>query len=137
MMKCGKHFPKKREHARCLSLGTKQRRIIRFFEELHQKRQLVSPNGLLNVFATEIEASNPEQRYLRYKSILLGMNNHYERSLMGDALYSQRVEEGLVMTLLKNHTVREAEALLAGFIEDETEAKAILKRVQGLIHATA
>ncbi len=113
------------------------RRIIRFFEKLHHKRQLVSPNGLLNVFATEIEASNPEQRHLRYKSILLGMNNHYERSLMGDALYSQRVEEGLVMTLLKNHTVREAEVLLAGFIKDETEAKAILKRVQGLIHAIA
>ena len=56
---------------------------------------------------------------------------------MGDALYSQRLEEGLVMTLLKNHTVRETEAFLAGFIEDEAEAKAILKRVQGLIHATA
>ncbi|MCY4566848.1 MAG: glycosyltransferase family 4 protein [Candidatus Poribacteria bacterium] len=113
------------------------RRIIQFFEELHQKRQLVSPNGLLNVFASEIEASNPEQRHLKYKSILLGMNKHYERSLMGDVLYSQHVEEGLVMTLLKNHTVREAEVLLAGFIEDETEAKAILKRVRGLIQATA
>jgi hypothetical protein len=65
------------------------------------------------------------------------MNKHYERSLMGDALYSQRLEEGLVMTLLKNHTVREVEALLAEVIEDDTEAKAILKRVQGLIHATA
>ena len=112
-------------------------RIIRFFEELHRKRQLVSPNGLLNVFATEIEASNPERRHLRYKSILLGVNNRYERSLMGDVLYSQCVEEGLVMTLLKNHTAREAEALLAEFIEDEAEAKTILKRVQGLIHATA
>ena len=113
------------------------RRIIQFFEELHRKRQLVSPNGLLNVFASEIETSDSEQRTLKYKSVLLGMNKHYERSLMGDVLYSQRVEEGLVMTLLKNHTVREAEVLLAGFIEDETEAKAILKRVQGLIHATA
>ena len=65
------------------------------------------------------------------------MNKHYERSLMGDVLYSQRVEEGLVMTLLKNHTAREAESFLAGFIEDEAEAKAILKRVCGLIHATA
>ena len=112
-------------------------RIIQFFEELHRKRRLVSPNGLLNVFAPEIEVSNPEQRSLKYKSILLGMNKHYERSLMGDVLYSQRVEEGFVMTLLKNHTVREAEALLAGFIKDEVEAKAILKRVRGLIHATA
>ena len=65
------------------------------------------------------------------------MNKHYERSLMEDALYSQCVEEGLVMTLLKKHTAREAEALLAGFIEDEGEAKAILKRVRGLIHAIA
>ena len=65
------------------------------------------------------------------------MNNRYERSLMGDSLYSQRVEEGLMITLLKNHTAREAEALLAALIEDEAEAKAILKRVRGLIHATA
>ena len=128
---------KARERALSFTWDKTARRIIQFFEELHQKRQLVSPNGLLNVFASEIEASNPEQRHLKYKSILLGMNKHYERSLMGDVLYSQRVEEGLVMTLLKNHTVRETEALLAGFIEDEAEAKAILKRVRGLIHATA
>ena len=56
---------------------------------------------------------------------------------MGDALYSQRVEEGLVITLLRNHTAREAEALLAEFIEDQAEAKTILQSVRGLIHATA
>ena len=128
---------KARKRALSFTWDKTARRIIQFFEELHQKRQLVSPNGLLSVFASEIEASNPEQRHLKYKSILLGMNKHYERSLMGDVLYSQRVEEGLVMTLLKNHTAREAEAFLAGFIEDEAEAKAILKRVRGLIHATA
>ena len=128
---------KARERALSFTWDKTARRIIQFFEELHRKRRLVSPNGLLNVFGTEIEASNPEQRSQKYKSMLLGMNKHYERSLMGDALYSQRVEEGLVMTLLKKHTAREAEALLAGFIEDEAEAKEILKRVRGLIHATA
>ena len=128
---------KARKRALSFTWDKTARRIIQFFEDLHQKRSLVSPNGLLNVFATEIETSDSEQRLLKYKSVLLGMNKHYERSLMGDVLYSQRVEEGLVMTLLKNHTVREAEAVLAGFIEDEAEAKAILKRVRGLIHATA
>ena len=128
---------KARERALSFTWNKTARRIIRFFEELHRKRRLVSPNGLLHAFATETEAWNPEQRSQKYKSILLGMNKHYERSLMGDALYSQRVEEGLVMTLLKKHTAREAEVLLAGFIEDETEAKEILKRVRGLIHATA
>ena len=128
---------KARERALSFTWDKTARRIIQFFEELHRKRRLVSPNDLLNAFATEIEASNPEQRSQEYKSILLGMNKHYERSLMGDALYSQRLEEGLVMTLLKKHTAREAEALLADLIEDEAEAKEILKRVRGLIHATA
>ena len=128
---------KARKRALSFTWDKTARHIIQFFEDLHQKRSLVSPNGLLNVFAPEIETSNPEQRHLKYKSILLGMNKHYERSLMGDALYSQRLEEGLMMTFLKSHTVREAEALLAEFIEDETEAKAILKKVRGLIHATA
>ena len=128
---------KARERALSFTWDKTAYRIIRLFEELHQKRQLVSPNRLLSVFAPQIEASNPKQQHLKYKSILLGMNNRYERSLMGDSLYSQRVEEGLMITLLKNHTAREAEALLAALIEDEAEAKAILKRVRGLIHATA
>ena len=112
-------------------------RIIGFFEALHEKRRLVSPNKVLNAFAPDIEVANPVPEHLKYKSLVLSMNKHYERTLMGDALYSQRVEEGLVLTLLRNHTVREAEALLAEFVEDEAEAKAILKRVRGLIHATA
>lgn len=128
---------KARERALSFTWDKTAQRIIQFFEELHQKRQLVSPNGLLSIFSAQTEASNSEQKHLKYKSILLGMNKHYERALMGDPLYSQRVEEGLLITFLKNHTVREAEALLAGFIEDEAEAKTILKRVQGLIHATA
>ncbi|MDE0424630.1 MAG: glycosyltransferase family 4 protein [Candidatus Poribacteria bacterium] len=128
---------KARERALSFTWDKTAQRIVQFFEELRQKRQLASPNGLLSVFSAQTETSNSEQQHLRYKSILLGMNKRYERSLMGDPLYSQRVEEGLLITFLKNHTVREAEALLTGFIEDEAEAKAILKRIQGLIHATA
>ena len=127
---------KAREKALSFTWDKTAQRIIRFFEDLQRKRQLVSPNRLLSAFATDIETSHIEQRHLKYKSILLGMNKHYERSLMGDTLYSQRVEEGLVITFLKNHTAREAEALLAELIEDETEARAIVKKVQGLIHAT-
>ena len=128
---------KARERALSFTWDKTAQRIVQFFEELCQKRQLASPNGLLSVFSAQTETSNSEQQHLKYKSMLLGMNKRYERSLMGDPLYSQRVEEGLLITFLKNHTVREAEAVLAGFIEDEAEAKAILKRIQGLIHATA
>ena len=114
------------------------RRIVGLFEELHQKRRLVSPNRLLNVFVPQTEASNPKQgKPLKCKSMLLGMNERYEYCLIGDAAYPQRAEEGLVITLLKHHTAREAEALLAAIMDDKTEAKAVLKRVRGLIRATA
>ena len=128
---------KARNRALSFTWDKTAQRIIEFFETLHEKRRLVSPNKVLNVFASDIEVANPAPEHLKYKSLVLSMNKHYERTLMGDALYSQRVEEGLVLTLLRNHTVREAEALLAEFVEDEAEAKAILKRVRGLIHATA
>ena len=128
---------KARKRALSFTWDKTARRIIQLFESLHKKRQLVSPNKLLNAFTPDIEVSNPKQYHLKYKSILLSMNKHYQRSLMGDALYSQRVEDGLVITLLRNHTAREAEALLAEFIEDEAEAKTILQRVRGLIRATA
>ena len=128
---------KARKRALSFTWDKTAQRIIQLFESLHEKRQLVSPNKLLNAFAPDIEVSNPKQHHLKYKSILLSMNKHYQRSLMGDALYSQRVEEGLAITLLRNHTAREAEALLAEFIEDQAEAKTILQRVRGLIHATA
>ena len=128
---------KARKRALSFTWDKTAQRIIQLFESLHKKRQLVSPNKLLNAFTPNIEVSNPKQHHLKYKSILLSMNKHYQRSLMGDALYSQRVEDGLVITLLRNHTAREAEALLAEFIEDEAEAKTILQRIRGLIHATA
>ena len=128
---------KARNRALSFTWDKTAQRIIAFFEALHEKRRLVSRNKVLNTFAPDLEVANLAPEHLKYKSLVLRMNKHYERTLMGDALYSQRVEEGLVLTLLRNHTVREAEALLAEFVEDEAEAKAILKRVRGLIHATA
>ena len=128
---------KARKRALSFTWDKTAQRIIHFFEALHKKRQLVSPNKLLNAFAPDTEVSSRKQHHLKYKSILLSMNKHYQRSLMGDALYSQRVEEGLAITLLRNHTAREAEALLTEFIEDQAEARTILQSVRGLIHATA
>ena len=138
---------KARERALSFTWDKTARRIIQFFEDLHQKRQLVSPNTLINVFALnpiDVESAligeelvDQAPHRLRCKSIVLSMNEHYERCLMRDTMYPQRIEEGLVLSLLKNHTVREAEAFLTAIVEDETQAKAILQRVQTLIHATA
>ena len=137
---------KARERAESFTWDKTAKRIIHCFERLHEKRQLVSPNRLLNMFVpTPPEAShsfseegfaNRGRERLKYKSLVLGMNQHYERCLIGDAAYSVHVEDGLALSILKNHTAREAEALLTAVVGDETKAKATLKRVHGLIQAT-
>ncbi|RKU37195.1 hypothetical protein C6496_10640 [Candidatus Poribacteria bacterium] len=136
-----------RERALSFTWDKTAQRIVHCFERLHEKRQLVSPNRLLNMFVpTSTEASHNlkgeglthrDRDRFKYQSIVLGMNQHYERCLIREAAYSIHVEEGLVLSILKNHTVREAEALLTAVVADETHAKATLKRVHGLTQATA
>lgn len=111
-------------------------RIVKLFEALHRKKKLMNRNRLLNVFAPA-HASEKGHHEPTYKSFVLSMNEHYERCLIRDAVYPLRVEDGLVLSILKEHTPREAEAILAEWVPDETEAKAILKRVRGLIDGTA
>ena len=78
--------------------------------------------------SNEIEPARQGKQRLKYKSLVLGMNERYERCLIRDAAYAMRVEDGLVLSILKCHTAREAEAILAAMVEDEAEAKATLQR---------
>ena len=128
---------KARQRALLFTWNKTARRIVQLFEMLHQKKKLINQNKLLNVFAPAqpIEGEEPEE--LKYKSLVLSMNAHYERCLMRDAVYPLRVEDGLVLSILKDRTTREAESILAELVADETEARAILKRVRGLVDGTA
>ena len=127
---------KARERAVLFTWDKTAQRIVQLFEELHQKKKLMNRNRLLNVFApTQSLEEGQEER--KYKSFVLSMNAHYERCFIRDAVYPLRVEDGLVLSILKDHTPREAEAILAEWVPDETEARAILKRVLGLINGTA
>ncbi|RKU32849.1 hypothetical protein C6499_02475 [Candidatus Poribacteria bacterium] len=111
--------------------------IVKLFEMLHQKKKLINPNRLLNVFAPVPPIANKKPEGQKCRSVVLSMNAHYERCLIRDAVYPLPVEDGLVLSILKAHTAREAESILAELVADETEARAILKRVLGLINATA
>jgi len=128
---------KARQRALLFTWDKTTRRIVQLFEMLHQKKKLINRNRLLNVFAPAppIEGGAPDGQKCR--SVLLSMNTHYERCLIRDAVYPLPVEDGLVLSILKEHTLREAESILAALIADETEARAILKRVRGLIDGTA
>ena len=131
-----------RERAVLFTWDKTASRIVRLFEELHQKKKLANPNRLLNVFAPtpsiEGEARTDEvPSPLQYKSLVLSMNAHYEQCLMRDAAYPLSVEDGVALSILKNHTTREVEAILAALIPDETQARTTLKRVRGLVDGTA
>ena len=127
---------KARERAVSFTWDKTAHRIVQLFEELHRKKKLLNPNRLLNVFAPAQPLEEGQQE-LKYRSFVLSMNAHYERCLIRDAVYPLRVEDGLVLSILKDHTAREAEALLAALVVDETEARTILKRVRGLVNGTA
>ena len=133
-----KTFSKKaRQRALLLSWDKTARRIVQLFDALYRKKKLINPNRLLNVFAPAQPIEGEAPQHLKYKSILLSMNAYYEQCLIREAVYPLRVEDGLALSILKNHTTREAEAVLAELVADETEARAILKRVRGLVDGTA
>ena len=126
---------KARERAVSFTWDKTAHRIVQLFEKLHRKKKLINPNRLLNVFAP-VQPLEDGQQELKHRAFVLSMNAHYERCLIGDSMYPLRVEDGLVLSILKNHTTREAEALLTALVTNETGAKAILKRVRGLIDGT-
>ena len=128
---------KSRERAVSFTWDKTARRIMELFEKLHQKKRLMNSNRLLNVFTPVQSLASEGAELLKYRSVLLSMNTRYERCLIRNAVYPMRVEDGLALSILKSHTVREAEALLTALVPDEIEAKATLKRVRGLINATA
>ena len=127
---------KARERAVLFTWDKTAHHIVRLFEKLHRKKKLINPNRLLNVFAPAQPLEEGQQE-LKYRSFVLSMNAHYERCLIRDAVYPLRVEDGLVLSILKDHTTREAESILAALVVDETEARTILKRVRGLVDGTA
>ena len=128
---------KARQRALLFTWDKTARRIVQLFEMLHQKKKLINRNRLLNVFAPAAPIAGAAPDGQRCRSVLLSMNAHYEQCLMRDAVYPLPVEDGLVLSILKDRTSREAEAILAELVADETEARAILKRVRGLIDGTA
>ena len=110
------------------------RRILDLFSELNRKKKLFCENRLNTFFSSYW---NTYQNRMEQKAIVLNMNSRYEMLVHPFGIFNQKVEDGLVISLLKEHTVREVEAILSELIEDENTAKAILARCYGFIQATA
>ncbi|MDE0688562.1 MAG: glycosyltransferase family 4 protein [Candidatus Poribacteria bacterium] len=109
-------------------------RILSRFEYLSRKKKLRCQNRLLPFFSPYW---NGHQKQMGQKSVILNMNTLYEKPVNPLNVYNQPVEDGLVLSLLKEHTSREVEAILCELMDDENVAKAILAKCHGFIQATA
>ena len=109
-------------------------RILSLFEELNEKKKLACENKFSTLFAPYW---NAHKKRMEQKSIVLNINSRYEIPVNSFDTINQQLEDGLVISLLKEHTTREVEAVLCEFVGDADTAKAILARCKGFIQATA
>ena len=108
--------------------------IFSLFAELNQKKKLACENKLSTLFAPYW---NAHKKQIEQKSIVLNINSRYETPVNSSDTINQRLEDGLVISLLKEHTTREVEAVLCELVGDADTAKAILARCKGFIQVTA
>ena len=73
---------------------------------------------------------------MEQKSVVLNLNSRYETPVNPFGTFNQPTEDGLAISLLKEHTSREVETILCKLIGDEDTAKEIIARCNGFIQAT-
>ena len=122
------------KRARTFTWEKTAQRVLTLFENLNRKNKLVCQNRLLPFFSPYWNAYHGQ---IEQKSVVLNLNTRYEKPVNPLDTFNQQVEDGIVLSLLKTHTVREIEAVLSELVEDEDTAKIILARCHGFIHATA
>ena len=110
------------------------RMLIDLFRKLNLKKLFAQRKRDFSIaFAPVYENIQTD---LKYKSTLINLTTNKETPLVFDA-YSQSVEEGLALTLLKRHSQREVEAVLRHICEDKHKVEDTLKRTRAFMDATS
>ena len=112
-----------REIAEKYSWENSAKELIKLFKKLILKRRF------------DARRRRFEVAFTRSGSLLLNLTEMGESPLFGD-LYLQTVEEGLALTLLKGHTLREVEAILFHFLPEE-RVREILVKAKGFVESTS
>lgn len=125
---------KARERAMKYTWDNSARMLIDLFRKLNLKKLFAQRKRDFSIaFAPVYENIQTD---LKYKSTLINLTTNKETPLVFDA-YSQSVEEGLALTLLKRHSQREVEAVLRHICEDKHKVEDTLKRTRAFMDATS
>ena len=128
-----------REKARCRALAftwdDNAKRLIQLFEELNSIKQTQRTVPDLSVaFVPHFDAFQNE---LENRALLLNLTPFLEAPLQQKRGYVQTIEEGVALTLLKRHTPRQVESILAHISGEASQASKTIERVQNFLNALA
>ncbi len=126
---------KARDRAVTFTWDKNAKRLVELFQELNQIRhnQRTPPN-LSVAFVPHFDAF---QNQMESHALLLNLTAFLEAPLQVKRGYVQTIEEGLALTLLKQHTPRQVEAVLTHISDDASEASKTVERVQNFFNALA
>jgi len=126
---------KARDRAVTFTWDNNAKKIIQLFEELNDiKQKQRAPTDLSVAFVPYFDAF---QNQIENRSLLLNLTPFLESPLQQKSGYVQTMEEGLALTLLKQHTPRQVEAVLTHISDDASEASKTVERVQNFLNALA
>ena len=111
------------------------KRLIQLFQKLNhiKQNQRIAPD----LSVAFVPYFNEFQHQLEMRSLLLNLTPFLEAPLQSNSGYVQTMEEGLALTLLKQHTPRQVEAVLTHIFDDALQAAKIVERVRNFLNALA
>lgn len=118
---------KARNRALTLTWDNNAKRLVELFRELNQIKhnQRNAPDLSINF----VKHFDMFQNQLEGRALLLNLTPFLEAPLQGKEAYVQTMEEGVALTLLKRHTPKQVEAVLAHMLDDKSYASEIVERV--------
>ena len=126
---------KARERAVTFTWDNNAKRLIQLFQELNRiKQNQRTPPDLSVAFVPHFDAF---QNQVENRALLLNLTPFLEAPLQLKRGYIQTMEEGLALTLLKRHTLRQVKAVLTHIFDDASEATKVVERVQNFLNALA
>ena len=124
-----------RNRALMLTWDKNAKRLVQLFKKLnHIKHNQWEPPDLSVCFVKHFDMF---QNQLETRSLLLNLTPFLEAPLQDKEGYVQTVEEGLALTLLKRHTPKQVEAVLAHVLNDKSDAFEIVERIRNFLKALA
>lgn len=126
---------KARNRALTLTWEKNAERLIQLFRELDRVKQ--NQRNAPDLSVSFVNRFDTFQNQLEGCAVLLNLTPFLEAPLQTRNGYVQTMEEGLALTLLKRHTPKQVEAVLAHVLDDKSNASDIVKRVLNFLNALA